>query len=420
MSEKQYGSILSLNERVKLFNEWLESGGLGTIWSQDLIIDLMKVKQDSTGKVIPETVSPLVNSAMLAIEGTHYSPPFDSKEIMSEYESTLQKSLFFDQQNVDTIEQFDKIYDDLKGKKETLFRGVREAKWRLYSSLQRHWIELKLVNTNLTYQSFLENLVENARTEQQSTLSKFLSLNKIDPKNDIAILSFLQHYSCPTPLLDWTYSFLNSLYFALDGVTFENTPREIDDYFSVYHIEEEFFKSSSLREIIEEGLKSAHEKLKLNVIENSLKEGVERDQIGKMFSEKRLQIMAKMLHGKSLITHMTKIKNLVQLPISYFSDFDQDNDLQFSLNNNLNITNQLGAFTWNADPTKPLEQMGNEQSSKEKGDSKGYLFCSCYNIHKSLIEHIRNRITEDGVVKEYIYPDPSKIAWNTFKTTTKQ
>lgn len=417
MDEKKYGSVLSLDERVKLFKGWLESGGIKTIWSNRLLEDLMKVKSDQNGKVIPETVSSLVNAAMLSYEGTQYSPPFGSDEFMAEYDSTLQKSLFFDQENIDTEKEFNKIYDELKQKQDTLFRGAREAKWRLYSSLQRHWIEKKLSNTKKTYQEFLEQLVENARNQQKETLSKFLYLNKIDPENDIAVLSFLQHYGCPTPLLDWTYSFLNSLYFALDGVTYEKSPKEINEYFSIYHIEEKFFKSSSLKEIIESGLQKAHGKLKNQVIENSLKEGVNQDQIEKIFSEKRLQLMAKMLHGKELITHMTKIKHLAQIPISYFSDFDKDNDLQFSLNNNLNITNQLGAFTWNSNPTKPLEQIGNEQIAAEKGDSEVYLFCSCYNIHKSLIEHARKRLTSDGIVKDFIYPNPSKIAWNSFERT---
>lgn len=420
MSEKKYGSSLTLDERVNLFKEWLENGGIKTIRSKDLLQDLMKVKGDIDGKVIPETVSPLVNSAMLAYEGSQSTPPFESKEHMAEYGSTLQKSLYFDQTNIDTVEQFDEIFEELKNKEDLLFRGAREAKWRLYSSLQRHWVTDKLYESQVTYQEFLESLVEHARNGQKKALSKFLDLNGIDPNNDIAVLSFLQHYGCPTPLLDWTYSFLNSLYFALDGIETEDSPREIDNYFCVYHIEEKYFKTSIIKEIINEGLKGEHEKLKANVIENSRKEGVEKDQIGKIFSETRLQLMAKMMYGRGLVTHLTKIENLINFPISYFSDFDKDNDLQFSLNNNMNIVNQYGAFVWNADSSKPLEQMGNEQIVEENGDADGYRFCSCYNINKDLIDHVRNRLNKEGVVKEFIYPDPSEIAWNSFEGTLKE
>lgn len=417
--KKKYGSSLTLDERVKLFKEWLNDGGIETIQFPDLLEDLLEVKFDINGKVIPETVSSLVNAAMLAYEGDQTSPPFESEEFLSEYGSTLQKSRYFDQANIDTKEQFDSLFDELKLKEGLLFRGVREAKWRLYSSLQRQWVNHKLYESDVTYQEFLETLVEFARTEQKQALSKFLRLNRIDPENDIAVLSFLQHYGCPTPLLDWTYSFLNSLYFALDGIESKQSPKEIDSYFSVYHIQEKYFQSSSIKEIIEEGLKGEHDKLKAYVIENSKKEGVEEDQIGKIFSDKRLQIMAKMMYGRGLVTHLTKIKHLIDFPISYFSDFDKENDLQFSLNNNMNIVNQFGAFTWNANSSKPLEQMGNEQVADEYGDADGYRFCSCYNINKKLIGHIRQRLEEEGIVKDFIYPNPSDIAWQSFEKTLK-
>ena len=219
--------------------------------------------------------------------------------------------------------------------------------------------------------------------------------------------------------LDWTYSCSNALFFALDGIEENQGNREIEEYFSVYYIEEKYFQTSNIKEIIKEGLKGEHEKLKAQVIRNSLKEGVQEDQIDKIFSEKRLQLMAKMLYGKGLITHLTKIKKLKEIPISYFSDYDSDNDLDFSLNNNLNIVNQLGAFTWNASPSKPLEQMGNEQVASEHGNADGYKFCSCYNINKSLIDYVRQKIEAEGVVKEFIYPDPEKIAWNSFESSLK-
>ena len=198
---KKYGSTLDMNTKVKLFNEWLENGGIETIWSIDLLEDLKKVRKDSNGNVIEETVSPLVNAAMLAYSGSQMTAPFFSEKHISEYNTTLQKSLFFDQENIDTEEQFDEIFEKYIDSNQILFRGVREAKWRLYSSLQRNWLTRKLFETDTEYPDLLEKIIENARNEQGGVLIKFLKQNRIDANNDIAVLSFLQHYGCPTPLL---------------------------------------------------------------------------------------------------------------------------------------------------------------------------------------------------------------------------
>ncbi|GGA88440.1 hypothetical protein [Puia dinghuensis] len=57
---------IDLDLKVKLFNEYLENGGIEKIVFPDLLKDLLKVKSLPNGKVDPRTVSPLVNAAMLA------------------------------------------------------------------------------------------------------------------------------------------------------------------------------------------------------------------------------------------------------------------------------------------------------------------------------------------------------------------
>jgi hypothetical protein len=152
--------ISNLDLKLKLTNEYLNDGGIEKIQFADLLDDLLKVKPGKDGKADPDTVSPLVNAFMLAILGDHSLPPFYSPEYIAEYKSTLQKSNSFDQENIDTEEQFDKIYEEFKDKTDFLFRGQREAKWRLYSKLQRHWISDKLFQKTTSYQEILEHIVE--------------------------------------------------------------------------------------------------------------------------------------------------------------------------------------------------------------------------------------------------------------------
>ena len=105
--------------------------------------------------------------------------------------------------------------------------------------------------------------------------------------------------------------------------------------------------------------------------------------------------------GSGLIRHMTRIENLINIPITYFSDNESDSNLIFSLTNSNNIKNQKGVFTWNANTFKPLEMLGNEQYdvSRTENDSEDYRFSGCYNINKKLVPYIKQQLEKDGITK---------------------
>lgn len=126
------------------------------------------------------------------------------------------------------------------------------------------------------------------------------------------------------------------------------------------------------------------------------------------------------MYGKLAITGACKIDSIFLYPIAYFSDVDEDvQDLiPFSLNNNLNVVNQNGVFIFNKHPIEPLEEIG-KIFYEESGNAADYRFCKCYNINKSLISHIVEKITSNNVTKETIYPDPIKLVNNAFQNTLK-
>ncbi len=408
--------ISNLDIKVKLFKEYLENGGVERIDFPDLLRDLIKVRKGPDGKVDPDTVSPLVNAAMLAHLGSHLSPPFFHPEHFSEYQSTLQKNNSFVQENIDTKEQFDKVYEEYKTNENTLFRGQREAKWQLYSKLQRLWISEKLYKED-DFQTFLIHMVELGRETYSKPIQKLFKDKHVDTTNSIAVLAYLQHHDCPTPLLDWTYSFQNALYFALDGLEPNKGTIEIEDYCSVYHIDEKYFEGGSLRKITSDSLDELDAR-ELNRMIDIISNGDEskKTKMIEHFAGRRVFDRNK-LNGSGLISHMTKIEHLINFPISYFSDRDKDTGIVFSMNNSKNILNQQGVFTWNADQSKPIELVGDEQFKEGKTveEAKEYSFCSCFNIHKSLELHIRNRLEADGITKEFIYPTPDISTWEIFE-----
>lgn len=410
--------ISNLDLKIKLFKEYLENGGIQKIPSIRLLEDIKKVEKGAgaDGKVDPDTVSSLVNAMMLAILASHQMPPFFHPEHISEYKSTLQKHNSFVQENIDTIEQFDKIYDEYSAKQDTLFRGQREAKWRLYSKLQRLWLLEKLYEKS-SYQSLIERMVELGRKQYSEQIKELLQAYHIDTENSISVLGYLQHHGCPTPLLDWTYHFKNALYFAIDGLTPNSGTVEIEDYCSVYFIEEKYFECGSLRAVISESLDAMEEpelQRMISIFSNGDEE--KRKAMQKHFAGRKVFDRSR-INGSGLISHMTKIEHLINFSIAYFSDQDKDTGIIFSLNNSKNILNQAGVFTWNADPSKPIELVGDEQykEGKSEEDANNYSFCSCFNIHKSLEGHIRKRLEADGITKEFIYPTPDLSTWEVFE-----
>lgn len=403
------GEIENLDIKVKLLKEYLNNGGVEKLYSPGLIEDLLKIKSDvATNKVKPETISPRVNAFMLAILGSHSVPPFYVENQKSEYKSTLQKSLCFDQININTEDEFDTIYEEYKNKTDIIFRGQGEAKWRLYSTLQRKWIEEKLFDTESSYQELLGKLVENGTAEYQKQIQAILDENHIDTINTISVLGYLQHHKCPTPLLDWTYSFRNALFFALEGITNTTPRKEIDEYFSVYYLEENEFEGANVAKIIDEAFNAESEALKLEMIDKiAVGDEDKKQRMIKHFEGRGLLDKSK-IQGKGLIEHIVKIEELFKhpLPLLYFSDNNVDKNFIFSLSNNENIKNQQGVLMWNRDPSKPIEMVSDEFFGKtEDGKPEpNYHFCKCFNIKKELAGYIRAKLEADGITKEFIYP----------------
>jgi len=412
--------VLDIYKRIDLYTDYLNNGGIQSLWDKRLIEDLMKVKKLQNGLVDISTISPLINAAMLAYEADQTYGPIVSNNYLSEYESLFQKSGFFRQTTIETKKDFDKTFDEFKDKKDTLFRGLSEAKYRLYSSLQRKWIVNKIYEKGKSYEVFLRQLIENAKKVNGRVLEIYLEKTGLNQDSDIGILSFLQHYDCPTPLLDWTYNFSIALFFATQGKKKQITGRNINNYFSICYLEEEHFKESSLNDIVLFGLTDNDRELRPKATEAIYDSFRSRqltdDQIQQMIHEDELSALIIGQFGQGTLNFISKIEHIMNSPILYFSDSKVDAPLRYFLQNNMNIVNQEGAFTWNADPIKPLEQVAVEQYTPED-NSVDYKFSKCVNINKNLIPYIKKRLKDLGVVNSFVYPDPREIANLTFKNT---
>lgn len=114
-----------------------------------------------------------------------------------------------------------------------IYRGIKESKYPLNTSLQFRWKEIKHFHPSFSQIKYLTRMVE--LLENNPTIKHYFEKDGKTP-TDISILALMQHYGLPTPLLDWTPDIETGLNFAYDGIDLNHTDDEITNYASLYYI----------------------------------------------------------------------------------------------------------------------------------------------------------------------------------------
>jgi hypothetical protein len=314
------------------------------------------------------------------------------------YSTLDEKKEYFNKENtffiIDTKDQLDRWfqYHSLLSKKgspvDFIFRGMTEAKYKLFTSAQRFWItdNMDQWKAGYTHKSFIEQLVEHAK--KSTLLKKIFDLYGYTPnERDFPILSLLQHYGAPSPLLDWTYNLSNAVFFAVDGIKrSDNNKSDIDNYLSIYSINKRKYAREitslydisgehyptiiSFRNFGDENNKNANILFILSDFEKSTKDAY----TGAL----------KVVDGK---------------PITSLY--------------NQNIIAQEGLLMYNPFRDRPVEQLFNVNYEQD-GQNLHLEPFDCFNIHKDLAEYLRRLIASNhGIQKNFIYPhlydDASRI-----------
>lgn len=286
---------------------------------------------------------------------------------LNEYLNLQEKKQYFEQGErfIDTKEEFNQLWIKLNGlyeQREKLFRGVNEAKYKLYTSSQRHWIQQQLHKQTASYSRFIERLIDKSREWNNSTVNKLLAANS---KNEVfATLSYMQHFGVPTPLLDFSKNPFVGLFFAVHSASRYPSEQEIDYYCSLYIADDE----------------------------------------SKYYGDIE----------RTFNTQLSKEKNDFLTPLRY-------NPIQLvrAENSNSNVVNQEGLFFYNNHPIQPIEEVYYENINniknivgEEEFDEIGYepCFAECINIHKGLREYILAKLKTRNIDEYYIYPDNNQLS----------
>ncbi|MCS4303327.1 FRG domain-containing protein [Chryseobacterium sp. BIGb0232] len=293
---------------------------------------------------------------------------------LEEYKTFEEKKDFFKNGDSKLDKNVQKIFELIKGFQETgsgfIYRGCGEAKYKLYNSAQRMYINQELhkqVADDMIsehYKDFISNLISATKRWNNEVVKKLLINSGIDENNDLAYLSYMQHFGVPTPFLDYTNNPYVALFFAIDGINFTPSDNEIDNYFSLYFTYKSNTAFLTWQMVFDKNIK-----------------------------EKDISYESIDLNCMSII-----------LPETEF----------YKIFNSANIINQEGLFLFNNHPWYPLERTYKEDVEHTKSSLGEDKFnelmildtvSGCINIHKSLIPAIRLKLNEMGITANYIYPD---------------
>lgn len=287
---------------------------------------------------------------------------------MDFYNNLKEKQKAFDCKRIDTLDElkaFISEQNDYKPKKKSLrfgdsevssddvfgtrskyiiYRGIKESKYHLNTSLQLHWKEIIDKKKNITQLGYLSALVGILRNND--TIKQYEE-GKADKFTDIGILALMQHYGLPTPLMDWTSDIITGLNFASDGMTDGKEENEISNYVSLYYIN--LMENHEL-------LQASYQKL----LENA--------------TEKIQEIVSSLNKGNidytdGSLNRLFQLKDMGidHIYIDYAEDAPQVTDIFGSTLDliNPNLQMQKGAFIINLNEEYFLEQLWNKKTDSD-------------------------------------------------------
>lgn len=298
---------------------------------------------------------------------------------MKEYKTLEEKKEFFCQKTVDDMPELLALIQKYNNDN-YIFRGVNEAKFKIYTSAQR-----KITNSD--QKSFFYKINDMLSAVRQSTeiTSYFQKLNV--PINDILLLGLLQHFGYPSPLIDFTHDINTAIFFAIDNLSYTCNKCDINDYFSLYIIDKRIPDFCSLQSVMENGAMSLNNML----IDYDLPlHQINVDDALKDFKE--LTYSQFNTITRILILGSKEGKIDIKIPFLKFK-------CSYNITNP-NLENQTGLFMLNNTKDTPLEDL-------LKKELKCYPpQIICIDIHKSLKEEVQNTfLLKNGINRNSIYPD---------------
>lgn len=304
---------------------------------------------------------------------------------LKQYHCLNEKNLVFDCRTINTTDELDQEIAKLNNAN-YYFRGLREANFKLFSSLQRN-------NNHLIDLEKLKNCRE---------LREYFQDRDI-PITDILLLALLQHYCKPSPLIDFTTNLYIALFFCIDGAEHLVNCSCIENYCSLYFIDINDRNICSLLDIYHdesnflppEILSFAEDYAKDNNI--PISKALQRIDCQEVHNSLSNFDYASFCKGDPIIAAIPATSsNKETIEEQKYGSYVLFPKCDYHITNP-RIETQEGLFIINTSPDKPIEDMLHNMDSTTKT-------IKCLNIHKSLITYIRDLLAAKGISKKTVYP----------------
>ena len=294
---------------------------------------------------------------------------------MENYRNIGEKSSFFKLVRICNIDdlalRLEKLRQDAP---RNFYRGIDNASYKMYSSLQRKFEERKKITPQITMPEFSNEILK--KFNNSSVLMSAFRKEVASTDSDIAKWAFIQHFSGPSHLVDFTDSVESALFFATgEGKTsmdYNEDVEDLENYISLYALPDLSFFTSNFNDMSEIDSEKGFEwAAELLAMEPGISLSVQNEK------EKILTQPLEPAHWGSSV-YGDKPANITM------PDNGEQKTVDYS---NLHIRKQGGNFfAGKIDEVIPLEK-------SPRWHAQNGPIATCIDIHKSLIPAIHEKFT---------------------------
>lgn len=262
-----------------------------------------------------------------------------------------------------------------------LFRGVNDASFKLFSSSQRHWMQVSdrmiSLGTRDYYEAINRLLSITRRNPEVSSYQKKQNYSE----NDFYLLALMQHFGVPAPMVDFSHSMRKALFFAVDRIKEwdDHGTDTLDDYISLYYVNKNIdWIHSSVQEIMKSAGRQVDD---LVAFHNQVDPNSPIDTVDVQRQFQELTYSQFVPDGSFHSVKFIPV-NGPEVGVTSVKIHSLNFSCGYMISND-RILAQDGMFILNNTIDQPLEEVVNRQVG-------GKIFC-CLNIHKNLAQYIRNK-----------------------------